>query len=305
MIGRDPVSDFCLAEPTVAGRHAVVQVEDDQVKVTDLGSRNGTKINGARLAPDVPSTLEPGDFIHLGRVLLSFHLTPPPAGAPSPRPPAKAKAAAKAAEFPWKWVAIGIAFLFVGLLGAFVALVVVKPDGTEVAAQGPAPVAAPPPSPLPAPERNEPAPPPAVQPAKERAEEQPERAAPGALPPQIFVSFKTCPDLIEVERKSYYPARLSDWNASTVEAIGADGKLYSIPAGRVTKIVDRADLSRRAALKRGQLAANDADGRLALAGWCARRFAGREVRQLVTEVLRLRPDDEAAKTLQALVGEPQ
>ena len=107
------------------------------------------------------------------------------------------------------------------------------------------------------------------------------------------------PDLLEVDREAYYPVRLEDFDASRVEALGCDGKVYTLASGRVTKVMDRADLARRAALKRSKLDIDDADGRLALAEWCARRFVGAEARRLVGEVLKLRPNDETAKALQA------
>jgi pSer/pThr/pTyr-binding forkhead associated (FHA) protein len=320
ILGRDEVSDFRIADATVARRHALLQVEGASIRLTDLGSRSGTKINGARLAPDVPSTLEPGDFVHVGGVVLSFHLTPPPAAAGVPLRPVRRAAPAPAAakEIPWRAVAFVLAFLFVVLLGAFLGVLLGRdelgPEKTaaEETAEQPAPAEPEtrpaPPSPLP-----ERAPPPAPPEAREKGEataeaapateKPPARAPAGALPPQVFASLKRCPDLLEVEHRSYYPVRVRDWNAAEVEAVGADGKLYAIPRGRVTRVLDRADLGRRVASKRARLAPDDADGRLALAGWCAPRFVRAEMRRLVEEVLRLRPGDEAAKKLQAALGE--
>jgi hypothetical protein len=295
IIGRDEVSDFRVPDATVAPRHALVQVEPDTVRLTDLGSATGTRINGARLAPEMPSTLEPGDFIQVGGVVLGFFNAPPPKPAAPPRPPAlrppavprrpPAAAAPPAREFPWKVIALGLAFVLVAALGAWLATL-----GTD---GEPAPAARTAEEPTPPPE----APPPVEE--EEPAERPPERAAAGALPPQAFVALETCPDLLEVDRETYYPVRLVDFDASRIEAVGSDGKVYTIAAGRVTKVMDRGDLARRAALKHSKLDIDDADGRLALAEWCARRFVAAEARRLVAEVLKLRPDDEAAKTLQA------
>ncbi|MCK6461710.1 MAG: FHA domain-containing protein, partial [Planctomycetes bacterium] len=77
VIGRDAGSDLVLDDPTVSRRHALVQVEGATVKVTDLRTTAGTRINGARLAPDLPCTLDPGDFLQVGKVVLSFHAAPP------------------------------------------------------------------------------------------------------------------------------------------------------------------------------------------------------------------------------------
>jgi hypothetical protein len=300
IIGRDEVSDFRVPDATVAPRHALVQVEPDTVRLTDLGSMSGTRINGARLAPEMPSTLEPGDFIQVGGVVLGFFNAPPPklaapavprrppAGAPPSRP-AVPPAPPAARELPWKVIALGLAFVLVAVLGAWLATL--GPDGE------PAPVERTALEPTPPPE----APPPAEK--DEPEERAPERAPAGALPPQAFVAVQDWPDLLEVDKENYYPVRLNDFDASRVEAVGSDGKVYTLASGRVTKVMDRADLARRAALKRSKLAGDDADGRLALAEWCARRFVGAEARRLVQEVLKLRPDDEAARTLQARLAE--
>jgi len=78
ILGREEVSDIVVLEPAVSRRHALIQVEPGTVTVTDLGSSGGTKINGARLSPDLPSTLAPGDMIQVGRVTLVFHEAEPP-----------------------------------------------------------------------------------------------------------------------------------------------------------------------------------------------------------------------------------
>jgi hypothetical protein len=146
----------------------------------------------------------------------------------------------------------------------------------------------------------EPAAPPAPPAAAEQEEPQekaPDRAPAGSLPPQTFVAAKRCPDLLEVDGESYFPVRLLDFDTRRFEAVGADGKLYTIASGRVTKVMDRVDLARRAAQKSAGLAPGDADGRLALADWCVRRFVQAEARRLVEQVLELRPNDEAARTL--------
>lgn len=48
-IGRAGTNELVLADPRVSGRHALVWTEGDEVWVEDLGSRNGTTIDGRPL----------------------------------------------------------------------------------------------------------------------------------------------------------------------------------------------------------------------------------------------------------------
>ncbi len=50
----------------VSRLHAVIGIEDDQVRITDLGSANGTRVNGVRIPPHTHHELVHGDLITLG-----------------------------------------------------------------------------------------------------------------------------------------------------------------------------------------------------------------------------------------------
>ncbi|MEH2435131.1 MAG: FHA domain-containing protein [Nostoc sp.] len=57
-----------LPDSDVASRiHAQIWINGDEYHITDLGSSNGTYINGAKLQPQVFSLLHPGDRISLGQ----------------------------------------------------------------------------------------------------------------------------------------------------------------------------------------------------------------------------------------------
>ncbi|HYU59321.1 MAG TPA: FHA domain-containing protein [Solirubrobacterales bacterium] len=68
-IGRDPVNDVVLADPNVSRFHAEVVRDGDAVELTDLGSRNGTRLNG-ELA--TTGALQAGTEIGIGPYRLVF-----------------------------------------------------------------------------------------------------------------------------------------------------------------------------------------------------------------------------------------
>lgn len=61
---------FGAREKGVSRKHAVLRVDRRQLLLLDLGSSNGTWLNGAQLAPQEPIRLESGDEIRLGKLLL-------------------------------------------------------------------------------------------------------------------------------------------------------------------------------------------------------------------------------------------
>lgn len=61
-------------EKGVSRRHARVLKREGIVVVEDLGSINGTFVNGKRLAPYLPETLNSGDTLQIGRLLIDVEL---------------------------------------------------------------------------------------------------------------------------------------------------------------------------------------------------------------------------------------
>jgi transcriptional regulator with GAF, ATPase, and Fis domain len=71
LLGRDaPVFSAGLKDETVSRRHAEIRAHHGRFRLHDLGSRNGTYVNGKRVT-DVHA-LEPGDVIRLGATLLLY-----------------------------------------------------------------------------------------------------------------------------------------------------------------------------------------------------------------------------------------
>jgi hypothetical protein len=89
VIGRALTSDIPVFDPTISRRHAALTTDEAGVEVRDLGSSNGTFVNGAKVSK---ARINAGDIIAFGKV--SFRITeraptPPPgmaglAGMPTP-----------------------------------------------------------------------------------------------------------------------------------------------------------------------------------------------------------------------------
>ena len=72
-IGRKPGNDLMLAlDSYISGKHAEIIADGPNVTLTDLGSTNGTVVNGAKLAANVPQTLVEADEVQLGQTRFRF-----------------------------------------------------------------------------------------------------------------------------------------------------------------------------------------------------------------------------------------
>jgi adenylate cyclase len=69
VVGRGINSDIALYDPTISRRHAELTVGTDGVQVKDLGSSNGTCINGSRVSA---GRLHPNDSVTFGKVLFQL-----------------------------------------------------------------------------------------------------------------------------------------------------------------------------------------------------------------------------------------
>lgn len=73
--GRRAENDVCIADPYVSGRHGTIELTEDGVFLTDVGSTNGTMLNEAKLAPNMRTKIGPTDVIRLGSIELRVELT--------------------------------------------------------------------------------------------------------------------------------------------------------------------------------------------------------------------------------------
>ena len=73
-LGRDPLADVVLNDPEVSRQHARLIRRGDEFLVQDLGSTNGTFLDGQRLGGD-PVPVAPGQLINVGsNVTLVFEV---------------------------------------------------------------------------------------------------------------------------------------------------------------------------------------------------------------------------------------
>lgn len=99
--GRQTTTDIVLNDNQISRRHAQFELINGALVVTDLGSANGTRVNGELLPGNTPRQLRPGDQIQLGDTVLAvsgvpdsqqateFVRVPAPAPTAAPPPPAQ------------------------------------------------------------------------------------------------------------------------------------------------------------------------------------------------------------------------
>jgi predicted component of type VI protein secretion system len=74
LLGRDLANDIAIGDPEVSRRHARLIWRDDNILLEDLGSTNGTFLNGERISS--PKQLRAGDVITFGEnVVMVFEKT--------------------------------------------------------------------------------------------------------------------------------------------------------------------------------------------------------------------------------------
>jgi predicted component of type VI protein secretion system len=69
-VGRSDEMDLVLPDPSVSRHHARITVGRDGIQLGDVGSQNGVKVNGKRLAREAVQHLQDNDEIQLGEFIL-------------------------------------------------------------------------------------------------------------------------------------------------------------------------------------------------------------------------------------------
>ncbi|HEX4681726.1 MAG TPA: adenylate/guanylate cyclase domain-containing protein [Gemmatimonadaceae bacterium] len=81
VVGRAPTSDIPVIDPTISRRHAEVDCRNGGVLVRDLGSSNGTFLNGTRIET---ASVNAGDTVTFGKVAFKLHQPVPAASQAGP-----------------------------------------------------------------------------------------------------------------------------------------------------------------------------------------------------------------------------
>jgi FHA domain/Transcriptional regulatory protein, C terminal len=71
-VGRDRECAVRIDSPTLSRRHARIVLTHGQATVEDLGSKNGTQVNGQRI--ERPVQLKDSDQIQVGAVILTYRI---------------------------------------------------------------------------------------------------------------------------------------------------------------------------------------------------------------------------------------
>src|SRR5690349_17639451 len=76
VIGRSADADLTLTDALSSSRHARLDVTANGATVTDVGSTNGTTVDGSRIAPVTPTPLADGTRIGIGGSILTVSAVP-------------------------------------------------------------------------------------------------------------------------------------------------------------------------------------------------------------------------------------
>src|SRR5438874_2816559 len=71
-IGRAPDNRLVVRDPTVSSHHAEIRPDGQGYSIVDLGSTNGTFVNGQRLTKNSPCLLHSGDTFRIGDFTFAY-----------------------------------------------------------------------------------------------------------------------------------------------------------------------------------------------------------------------------------------
>src|SRR5262249_15342973 len=78
LLGQSPACTFRLTDPAVSRRHAALDIVANRLRITDLGSKNGTFVDGVSV---LDAHLDAGSTVRLGATALRIEAVAPQGGA--------------------------------------------------------------------------------------------------------------------------------------------------------------------------------------------------------------------------------
>lgn len=69
-IGRSPANSLQIIDPASSRKHCMIKSSGGFAVIVDMGSSNGTRVNGEKIARE--EVLSDGDIIQIGKTLLRF-----------------------------------------------------------------------------------------------------------------------------------------------------------------------------------------------------------------------------------------
>lgn len=123
VLGRAAACDVVIDDDSVSAQHARLEFDTGAWRITDLGSTNGTAVEGVKLAPQLPTPLPYGSTVRLGGVQLQFReveavdLEAAAAGYVAPEKPRTLREERTGPRFPvWLLLVILVIAVAVGIL---------------------------------------------------------------------------------------------------------------------------------------------------------------------------------------------
>lgn len=72
--GRNPLNDLQLEDPQVSSWHGALRFDNQHIVIVDLGSTNGTFVNGRRLPTNTELAISANDKVRMGNIEIAFSL---------------------------------------------------------------------------------------------------------------------------------------------------------------------------------------------------------------------------------------
>ena len=82
-IGRRRDCDLCIPLMSISRKHCELNMDQDRLTIRDLGSKNGTLINGSKISE---ATINPGDKLQIGTLYFGVQIEGRPEDIESMRP---------------------------------------------------------------------------------------------------------------------------------------------------------------------------------------------------------------------------